>query len=69
MLICVTDTNGTAWVGNGIERITINDSAVFDTYRVVHRDRFVNTSGKPITGWADVSQADDTILASIGQPR
>jgi hypothetical protein len=69
MLVCVTDVNGTAWVGNGIERITIDSDAVFNTYRVVHTNRFVNTSGKVIGGWADVSQADDTILATLGRPR
>lgn len=66
MLVCALDRNGTAWVGNGVHRVMIQDPGVFDRYVLVHRGRFVNTSGGLISGWPDVGSADDQTIAALG---
>lgn len=66
MLVVATDANGTAWVGNGIHRMKINSDAVFQRYILVHRDRFVNTSGQVVKGWQNVGQADNDTIAALG---
>ena len=66
MLVVALDTNGSAWVGNGVHRLLINSDAVFQRYILVHGDRFVNTSGQVVTGWANVGTADNDTLAALG---
>ena len=67
MLVVCTDKNGTAWVGNGVTRTKITDSAIFDRYVLVWKGRFVNTSQQPVSGWGNVVKADDLVLATLGK--
>lgn len=66
MLVVALDSNGTAWVGNGINRLRINSDAVFQRYILVHGKRLVNTSGQVVTGWENVGTADNETLAALG---
>jgi hypothetical protein len=67
VLVVALDSNGTAWVGNGITRFALDDPAIFDRYVLVWAGRFLNTSGKQIKGWPDVATVDDMVIASLGQ--
>jgi hypothetical protein len=68
VLVVALDSNGTAWVGNGIKRFALTDPAVFDRYVLVWAGRFFNTSGKQVKGWPDVATVDDLVIESLGQP-
>lgn len=68
MLVVALDNNGTAWVGNGVERVKLVDEDVFRRYILVWGGvgRFINTSGQPVNGWEDVARVDDFTLTSLG---
>lgn len=67
VLVVALDSNGTAWIGNGIKRFALTDPAVFDRYVLVWAGRFLNTSGKQVKGWPDVATVDDWVIQSLGQ--
>jgi hypothetical protein len=67
VLVVALDSNGTAWIGNGVKRFALTDPAVFDRYVLVWAGRFLNTSGKQVKGWPDVASVDDWVIQSLGQ--
>lgn len=68
MLVVALDENGTAWVGNGIQRSPITDNDTFTRYILVWSGRFKNTSHADVNGWEDVATVDNFTLASLGKP-
>ena len=66
VLVVALDSNGTAWVGNGIKRFALSDPAIFDRYVLVWAGRFLNTSGRQVKGWPDVATVDDLVIESLG---
>ena len=68
MLVCALDSNGTAWIGNGITRFALDDPAAFDRYVLVWKGRFMNTSGGAVRGWGDVQAVDDYVIEALGRP-
>lgn len=67
VLVVALDSVGTAWIGNGVDRIALDDPAVFDRYVLVWAGRLLNTSGKVVRGWGDVVTVDDLVIEALGR--
>jgi hypothetical protein len=68
MLVVALDSNGTAWVGDGIKRYPIPGEAVFSNMVLVHKGRFINTSGQQVSGWGNVATVGDDTIEALGRP-
>lgn len=69
MIVVALDSNGTAWIGDGIKRQPLTDGDVFTRYVLVHgaTGSFVNTSGRAVNGWEDVQTVDPFTLEALGR--
>jgi len=70
-MVVALDSNGTAWIGDGITRFPVPTEAVFSNYVIMGKAgayRFVNTSGGIVSGWSDVATVGDATINAIGRP-
>lgn len=68
-MIVALDENGTAWIGNGVDRFQPTE-AVFNNYVVLGKSgcyRFVNTSGGTVSGWPDVRTVGADTIQALGR--
>lgn len=70
-MVVALDTNGTAWVGDGLFRYPLASEATFNNMVVLGKAgcyRFVNTSGQVVSGWPNVQTVGDQTIAALGRP-
>jgi hypothetical protein len=68
-MIVAIDSNGTAWIGDGMTRYppTEND---FNVKVLLGKDdcfRFVNTQGERVSNWNNVHTVDDNVIEALGR--
>ena len=71
-MVVALDSNGTAWVGDGITRYPIADEATFNNMVVLGKSnayRFVNTSGEGVNGWPNVKTVGADTIEALGRER
>jgi hypothetical protein len=69
-MVVALDSNGTAWVGDGITRYPIDSETTFNNMVVLGKSnayRFVNTSGQVVSGWPNVATVGDATIAALGR--
>jgi len=69
-MVVALDSNGTAWIGDGMTRQAISDEQVFFRQVLLAKEgtyRLVNTSGEGINGWENVYQVDDLTIEALGR--
>lgn len=69
-MVVALDSNGTAWVGDGITRYAIDSETTFNNMVVLGKSnayRFVNTSGQVVSGWPNVATVGDATIAALGR--
>lgn len=70
-MVVALDSNGTAWVGDGMTRFAIDNETTFNNMVVLGKAgcyRFVNTSGQVVSGWPNVATVGDQTIAALGRP-
>jgi hypothetical protein len=69
-LTAAIDTNGTVWIGNGIERFEPASMEIVDNYIVLGVAgcyQFVNTSGQQIRQRNDLRTVGDDTIEALGR--
>lgn len=70
-MVVALDSNGTAWIGDGIKRFPVPSEAIFNNYVVLGKAgafRFVNTSGQVVSGWSNVATVGGDTIEALGRP-
>lgn len=68
-MVVALDSNGTAWVGDGMTRMPITNEAVFNNMVMLGKSgcyRFVNTSGQVVSGWPNVNTVGQDTIEALG---
>jgi N-acetylmuramoyl-L-alanine amidase len=71
-MVVALDSNGTAWVGDGITRQPITDASTFDNMVLLGKQgcyRFVNTQGQGVNGWGNVQTVGQVTIEALGRER
>lgn len=69
-MVVALDSNGTAWIGDGIKRFPVPSEAIFNNYVVLGKSgcyRFVNTSGQIVSGWPNVATVGQDTIEAMGR--
>jgi hypothetical protein len=70
-MIVALDGNGTAWIGDGMDRYAPTEDD-FNVKVLLAGDdalRLVNTQGERVNGWGSVYTVGDNVIEALGRPR
>ena len=68
-MIVAIDSNGTAWIGDGMTRYEPTESD-FNVKVLLAGDdclRLVNTQGERVNGWGNVHTVGDNVIEALGR--
>lgn len=68
-MVVALDGNGTAWIGDGMDRYTPTEDDFNVKVLLANDDvfRFVNTQGERVQGWQNVHTVGDNVIAALGR--